>query len=235
MKLKKLSAAVAMVLALSLLTVSAFAANVASVQAQTAPTTTDTVTDDDGNEVALEVTALADAEEAPTEEATEELQNAYSEILDADSVEDLFEDTENATAFNEAVEEINPNATEANIEVVSVFDVSLSDGTTVTGSVTFSVKYTIPSGKGVIVLHRLNGVWEVVKSVVSGSTITITSPNGLSPFAIVLVDETSSSSSSDDTLKQTGESASSVAVVASVAFIGLAGIFTVLSRKRENG
>lgn len=231
MKLKKLSALAAMVLALSMLTVSAFAANIGSVESKTAPEIS-SATDANGNAITLEVTSVNDASSL-SEEAADQLLAAVEQIKTS-ALTDLVSNLADKLAA------VNANASVDNLVVRDLFDVSLPDGTEVDGPVTFTVKTSIAAGTTVLVLHNYqDSLWEVVDSTLnSDGSLTITTTHGLSPFAI-LVDTstatTTSSGASSVTSPQTGESISGAAVIVSAAFIGLAGIFAVLSRKRENG
>ena len=227
--MKKLATLVTLVLALAMLTVSASAANFTpSVERKPAPTVTSAVTAD-GTAIDLVVTPVSAKDSAASPEIAEKLESAYAQIQAAASLTDLVPD------IGTALSKIDSSLSVSDLVVRDLFDISYTDGSDATGSVTAKLQTDLAAGTPVLVLHNYEGTnWEVLPtenvSLDNNGVLTIT-VDSLSPFAIVVP---ASANTSSGTSPQTGESISNAALLASAAFIGLAGIFVVMSRKSAN-
>ncbi|MCD8375355.1 MAG: hypothetical protein LUD69_00235 [Oscillospiraceae bacterium] len=235
MKLKKISSLVAVVLALAMLTVAASAATTtASVESKAAPTVS-AAKDSSGNSLTLTVTAVSAASDSSTDSTVAaNLTAAYEEVKNASSLTDVASD------FATVLAKVNSSLSVSDMVVRDLFDISLPEGTTVSGSITISLSVDIDDDATVLLLHwPSDGDCEViVPDSLSSGVLTFT-VDSLSPFAIV-VDSASTSSSTtssttNSTSPQTGESISGVALIAAAGFLGLAVVFGTLSYKRKVG
>ena len=225
--MKKFASLIALVLVLAMLTVSASAANFTpSVERKPAPTVISAVTPD-GTAIDIVITPVSEKDSAVAAEITEKLENAYAQVQAAASLADLAPDIGNVLA------KLDPSLSVSDLVVRDLFDISYTDGSDYNGPITVKLQTDLAEGTPVLVLHNYEGTsWEVLPtenvSLDGNGVLTIT-VDSLSPFAIVVP---TSATTSSGTSPQTGEGISNAALLASAAFIGLAGIFVVMSRKK---
>lgn len=222
--MKKLITMITALVAVAALAISASAAEFipSVVQRNTAPEVVSATMD--GTEVELRTTNLENA----TGDVKDALQKAYDD-LSQKSVTELVSSADlQAAAGSTPV---------ADLVVKSLFDASLyQDGVKVNadGSVTFTVKTDLAPGTKVVVLHYFNDAWEVIPAqnvtLADNGNLTITSPNGLSPFALLV--DSSVSGNGTAVSPKTGESVSIPAVAACASFVVLAGAALVMGKKK---
>ena len=228
MKKKLVTLAGAMMLVVAMAT-SAMAAPVSSVAGSTAPDIKGEVTSSNGVSVSKEnltVTAVTDVAKLDKETA-EKLNAAYDSINSAGSVAAFIEkNTAVKNAVAEALKDTDVKAED--LAVQSMFDVSLdqnlvNDVFKNGGSlkIPFSVP-TLKAGQVAVVLHYVNGAWEVVPSVTADGVVTATFTS-LSPVAILVEDAQTNTGDGNVESPQTGmlgnQTVAMVAVVACAAVL----------------
>ena len=184
-----------------------------------------------GNNIELRTTNLENA----SGEIKAQLEKAYND-LSQKKVTDLVSAADlQKAAGNTKIEDL---------VVKSLFDASMYENNVVVnadGSVTFTIKTDLKPGTTVVVLHYFHDDWEVIAAenvkLADNGELTITCPNGLSPFAI-LVDSSNAASVSGAAADgkvspKTGETVSVPAAAACAAFVVLAGAAVVLGKKKS--
>lgn len=183
---------------------------VASIEQKGAPEASSAV---DGTGASITINVEASTEYTGSDAAT--LTAALSEVKAASSVNDLAEVSSIASAAGVSV---------SNLVVKDLFDVWTT--ASYNGTVTVSLKANLPANAFYIVLHRNNGVWEVVGNgnAAADGSVTFTT-SSFSPFAIVTTAESAKTS------PQTGEGVN-VAVYAAIALAASAVV--VACRKKAS-
>jgi hypothetical protein len=224
--MKKLASALAAILIAASMSVTAFADDstgfVPSIQQQPAPTvdssTTVTVNgqqvnvdDLDDSGLTLVVTPLSKADDAPNDEITEMLEEAYTDI--ATDIEFSSESDEEAfTAAQDDAESRGKTLVASNIFDISVVD----DNNALVDVDGIHVRLAVDNADDlVLVMHKADGTWEVVPFTNNGDgTITLVL-SSLSPIAFfvetdaAVIDDSSSDASDDTSSSSSDESGTS--------------------------
>jgi hypothetical protein len=224
--MKKLASALAAILIAASMSVTAFADDstgfVPSIQQQPAPTvdssTTVTVNgqevdvdDLDNSGLTLVVTPLSKADDAPNDEITEMLQQAYTDI--ATDIE--FSSDEDQSSFSEAQDDAEARG--KTLVASNIFDISLVDDDNALVDVDgIHVRLAVDNADDlVLVMHKADGTWEVVPFTNNGDgTITLVL-SSLSPIAFfvetdaTVIDDSSNNDSDDTSSSSSDESGTS--------------------------
>lgn len=224
MTLKKI---VSVLCAVSVFAVSAMSVAAASTYTPSV-TKKDSVTitsakDQDGNDVEVIVTPISKSTAAPTEDARKQLDAAFDEIINADSLDKLN------------IEGENPLAGKSNYVVSNLFDVSLNgiDNSYFASGATIEVTFTIndlSTDVDSIWLHRYStdNKWHAMNVTKIGKNSYKTTFNTLSPIAICVPSDAASSVTSPQTGDTTNYMLYVVVALCVPVFIGTA----VYARKK---
>jgi hypothetical protein len=224
--MKKLASALAAILIAASMSVTAFADDstgfVPSIQQQPAPTvdssTTVTVNgqevdvdDLDNSGLTLVVTPLSKADDAPNDEITEMLEQAYTDIA-TDIEFSTGTDEEAFTAAQDDAESRGKTLVASNIFDISVID----DDNALVDVDGIHVRLAVDNADDlVLVMHKADGTWEVVPFTNNGDgTITLVL-SSLSPIAFfvetdaTVIDDSSNNDSDDTSSSSSDESGTS--------------------------
>jgi LPXTG-motif cell wall-anchored protein len=192
--MKKLATMLAALMIAATCTMTAFAADgyVGSVEQKPAPTVdTSTTVTVNGKEVAVDdlsssglklvVTSVADKDDAPAEEISEVLQEAYNDLK---STEITFSSDEDSADFTKAKDDAESRGKE--LVASNLFDLSiLDDENTVVGIDGITATIAVDNADEIVLMmHKADDTWEVVPFTNNGDgTITFTL-SSLSPIAL---------------------------------------------------
>lgn len=179
--------------------------------------------DKDGNKIEITVTPISKSTDAPTEDAKNQMNEAFDEINKVDSLDKLN------------IEGKNPFAANSDYVVSNLFDVSLNgiDNSYFKNGATIDVTFTIndlSTDVDSIWLHRYStdNKWHAMDVEKIGSNSYKTTFSTLSPVAICVPSDAASSVTSPQTGDTTNYMLYIVAALSIPAFIGVA----VYARKK---
>lgn len=179
--------------------------------------------DKDGNKIEITVTPISKSTDAPTEDAKNQMNEAFDEINKADSLDKLN------------IEGKNPFAANSDYVVSNLFDVSLNgiDNSYFKNGATIDVTFTIndlSTDVDSIWLHRYStdNKWHAMDVEKIGSNSYKTTFSTLSPVAICVPSDAASSVTSPQTGDTTNYMLYIVVALSIPAFIGVA----VYARKK---